>query len=132
MIVAVLLAVVLTAGSTQAAPTVLVCYTITDSDTAHVNLYIGPQLGAQWIDVGAVTSTALARTCATVPLPTAATRGQAAPWTLKGVNTLGEEGAASNAITFRTPNLPAVPAALSVGVPIVANAVAVPITGGHQ
>ena len=89
-----------------------VCYKDVPQDTEDVNLYIdnlksGDIFPGQMQTAGSI--------CGTLPLPTTVTRGVSKSYTIKAVNVLGEEGPASNAITFRYPTVPGAATLVSVG-----------------
>lgn len=113
-----LAAVLLTAvGATSAGAAQLrICYKLSGPnvlDTAKVRLYIGPIVAADDLQQGLIVPDV--PVCADIIIPTQVVRGQSQPYTLRAVNSLGEEGPASNAITFRTPLVPGAPSAVSVG-----------------
>lgn len=89
-----------------------VCFTNIPADTEDVNLYIdGLKVG----DLFPGQMQPDQSVCGTMPLPASVARGQAKVYTVKATNTIGEEGPASNAITFRYPTVPGAPTLLSVG-----------------
>lgn len=84
-----------------------ICFAPPGTDTAKVSVYAGPNLV---FDDILVTSSLVDpnQRCSINQIPATYPRGTTLPITLKGVNSFGEEGLASNAVTFRAPNIPGV------------------------
>lgn len=90
-----------------------VCYNGVTADVADINLYVN---NVQAVDVFPGQTQGDGSICATIsPVPTPVLRGTVQSYTLKAVNSIGEEGPASNALSFRYPQVPAAPTLLSVG-----------------
>lgn len=100
------------AGAASAAG-VKVCYKDVAPDVTDINLYVG---STKTTSVFAGQSQADGSVCATIsPLPAPILRGTTQTYTLRAVNTIGEEGPASNALSFRYPSVPSAPSLVSVG-----------------
>lgn len=89
-----------------------VCFSNIPVDTEDVNLYID---GLKAGDLFPGQMQPDQSVCGTIPLPASVARGQAKVYTVKAANLVGEEGPASNAITFRYPTVPGAATLLSVG-----------------
>lgn len=90
-----------------------VCFKDIPLDASDINLYVNTTrtvglFPGQMQSDGSV--------CATIsPLPAPVLRGTTQSYTLRGMNSIGEEGPASNALSFRYPALPTAPTLMSVG-----------------
>lgn len=114
MVKTTIIALMLLVAAQAEAASLHICYKVAAidlPDVASVRLYVGPVQAAFW-PAPTVADTA---TCQDISLPTTVQRGLTLPYTLKSVNAFGEEGTASNAVTFRAPNVPGAPTAVSVG-----------------
>ena len=106
------LATTLWSGLAQAA-SLKICYKDIPTDTADINLYINA-VKSSTVYPGQTQLDGSA--CYTIiPIPAAVVRGSSLSYTLKSSNSLGEEGPASNAITFRFPTVPGAATLMSVG-----------------
>lgn len=90
-----------------------VCYSNVTADVSDVNLYIGT---TKVVDVFPGQTQGDGSICATIsPLPPAVQRGTVQSYTLKAINSIAEEGPASNALSFRYPSVPTAPTFVSLG-----------------
>lgn len=98
--------IVLLSAAWATAASLKVCFKDVPTEATSVKLYVGGLKAVEDVLVGGA-SQADGSTCTTLtPVPPAVSRTTAQAYTLKSANSVGEEGAASNAISFRFPAIP--------------------------
>lgn len=102
--------------SIAGAASLRICYNDVKADTADVFVYIGSTKTASVFPGQTMTN---GNICGRIdPLPPPVIRGTTLAYTLRATNSIGEEGTASNALSFRYPTVPGAPTLVSVGVDV--------------
>lgn len=113
-LITILLVILIALGVGAAnAASVKVCYKDVSPDASDVTLYVGSTKTNSVFPGQTQTDGSI---CGTItPIPQAITRGISQSYTLRAINSLGEESLASNAISFRYPATPSAPTLVSIG-----------------